>query len=97
MPRVLFAFLLCVVACDGGSSSTGSPTGPAAPMASDLEGTWRGSSQLTSVIGGECVRPIFLALVGLSAAQNLVLMQSGSRLMATATSRAGSPPWMVSR
>lgn len=75
---ILGALALASVAC--GSDSPTAPTPPA-----QLAGVWRGTLTETSVTGGECLGPLFLAGVGASAPVSVAFTQSGGNVSAIAT------------
>ena len=61
---------------------------PTAPSTVQVAGLWSGTSQITSVSGGECVGTLLQAAVGSPSTVTAAITQTGANLTATVTSQS---------
>lgn len=93
MARLLLIAALVVMSGCGGAPTAPSaisppvnPNAPSAPSPANRT-VWAGSRTLTSVTGGECVGPLFVASIGSASRYDLAVTQNGGSLTAVATDR----------
>lgn len=80
MKRMLLVVLVSVLASACGSSPA-SPT----PSVAQVQGVWRLTSRLMTVIGGECVGQLLEPVIGAEGTGTLSVTQTGPALTATQT------------